>query len=342
MELLSFRKPYELLPPVLEKQMLTHVFAYKHGTFLSDIGLDDIDAVLAQDGTFVWIGLHEPSASFLRKIQGKFDLHALALEDAHLAHQRPKVEVYGQSLFVVLHTIALVKGDLHVGELHLFVGQRFVISICHGTILNTAQVRQRCEEVPQQLVYSPGVLLYAIIDVTVDPYEPVLHHCADAIEDVETQLFQQLLDRQDLQQLYTLRHRVQTLRSATLPLLEICATFMRSQYSDLIPPDMRLYFRDTHDHLSQIVRITDSLRETLFAAMQMHLSLVAVQQNDIVKRLAAWGAIAFTPTIVFSLYGMNFQHMPELHWHYGYAFTLGATTLVCVWLYRRFKKNSWL
>jgi magnesium transporter len=150
------------------------------------------------------------------------------------------------------------------------------------------------------------------------------------------------LDRQDLQQLYTLRHRVQTLRSATLPLLEICATFMRSQYSDLILPDMRLYFRDTHDHLSQIVRITDSLRETLFAAMQMHLSLVAVQQNDIVKRLASWGAIAFTPTIVFSLYGMNFQHMPELHWHYGYAFTLGATTLVCVWLYRRFKKNAWL
>jgi len=117
---------------------------------------------------------------------------------------------------------------------------------------------------------------------------------------------------------------------------------MRSRYGDLLPPDMHPYFRDIHDHLSQIVRITDNLRETLFAAMQTHLAFVAAQQNDIVKRLAAWGAIAFTPTIVFSLYGMNFQHMPELQWSYGYPFTLGVTAMVCVWLYRKFKKNSWL
>jgi magnesium transporter len=342
MELLSFRKPYELLPPVPEAQMLMHGFAYKHGLFVSDIGVEDIDSALAQDGTFVWVALREPSESFLKKIQGKFNLHALALEDAHLAHQRPKVEVYGQSLFVVLHTLELVRGDLHVGELHLFVGQRFMLSICHGTTLNAAHVQQRCAEVPQQLVSSPGVLLYAIMDVIVDRYEPVLHYYADAIEALETRLFHQSLERQDLQQLYTFRHQVQTLRAATLPCLEICATCMRLRYSDLIPPDMRLYFRDVHDHLSQIVRITDSLRETLLAAMQMQLSLVAVQQNEIAKRLAAWGAIAFTPTIVFSLYGMNFQHMPELQWQYGYAFALGAPATICVWLYHKFKKNSWL
>ena len=342
MQLLSFRKPYEMLPPVPEAQMLTHGFAYQHGTFLRDIGLDDIDPVLEQDGTFVWVGLREPSASFLKKIQGKFALHALAVEDAHLAHQRPKVEVYGQSLFVVLHTIELVGSDLHVGELHLFLGRRFVLSICHGTILNAAQVRQRCEEVPQQLAHGPSVLLYAIMDMIVDLYQPIVHRCADAIEEVETRLFHQLLDRQDLQQLYTLRHQVQTLRSTTLPLLEVCATCMRSHYSDLIPPDMSPYFRDIHDHLSQIVRITEGLRETLLAAMQMHLALVTARQNEIVKRLAAWGAIAFTPTIVFSLYGMNFQHMPELQWQYGYPLTLGVTALVCVWLHRRFKKNSWL
>jgi len=241
-----------------------------------------------------------------------------------------------------LHTIELVGSDLHVGELHLFLGQRFVLSICHGTPLNAAQVRQRCEELPQPLAHGPSVLLYAIMDMIVDLYQPIVHHCADAIEEIETRLFQQLLARQDLQQLYTLRHQVQTLRSTTLPLRDVCATCMRSRYGDLIPPDMHPYFRDIHDHLSQIVRITDNLRETLFAAMQTHLALVAAQQNDIVKRLAAWGAIAFTPTIVFSLYGMNFQHMPELQWSYGYPFTLGVTAMVCVWLYRKFKKNSWL
>jgi magnesium transporter len=342
MQLLSFRKPYEMLPPVPEAQMFTHGFAYQHGTFVRDIGLEDIDHVLAQDGTFVWVGLREPSASFLKKIQGKFDLHALALEDAYLAHQRPKAEVYGQSLFVVLHTLKLVGGDLQVGELHLFVGQRFVLSICHGTILNVAQVRQRCEEGPQPLTHGPSVLLYGIMDMIVDLYQPMVHRCADAIEEVETRLFHQLLDRQDLQQLYTLRHQVQTLRSTILPLLEVCATCMRSHYSNLIPPDMNPYFRDIHDHLSQIVRTTESLRDTLLAAMQMHLALVAAQQNDIVKRLAAWGAIAFMPTIVFSLYGMNFQRMPELQWSYGYPLTLGVTAMICVWLYRRFKKNSWL
>ena len=217
-----------------------------------------------------------------------------------------------------------------------------MLSICHGATLNAAQVRQRCEEGPQPLAYGPSVLLYSIMDMIVDLYQPIAHRCADALEEMETRLFRQSLDRQDLQQLYTLRHQGQTLRSTTLPLLEICATCMHARYSDLISPDMSPYFRDIHDHLSQIVRITDSLRETLLVAMQTHLALVAAQQNDIVKRLAAWGAIAFTPTIVFSLYGMNFQHMPELQWSYGYPCTLGVTALVCVWLYHRFKKNAWL
>src|SRR5215470_10735666 len=336
MQLLSFRKPYEMLPPVPEEQMLTHGFAYKHGTFVRDIGCDDIDSVLQQDSTFVWVGLREPSASFLKKIQGKFDLHPLALEDAYLAHQHPKAEVYGQSLFIVLHTIELVRGSFQVGELHLFVGRRFVLSICHGTTLNAVQVRQRCEEGLQPLAHGPSMFLYAIMDMIVDLYQPIVHHCADTIEEIETRLFHQLLDRQDLQHLYTLRHQVQILRSTTLPLLDVCATSMRARYSDLISPDMSPYFRDIHDHLSQIVRITDGLRETLLAAMQTHLALVAAQQNDIVKRLAAWGAIAFTPTIVFSLYGMNFQHMPELHWYYGYPCTLGGTAMICVWLYRKF------
>src|SRR5215831_4047060 len=143
----------------------------------------------------------------------------------------------GCDTLVVLHTIELVGSDLHVGELHLFLGQRFVLSICHGTTLNAAQVQQRCAELPQPLAHGPSVLLYAIMDMIVDWYQPIVHHCADAIEEVETRLFQQPLARQDLQQLYTLRHQVQTLRSTTLPLRDVCATCMRARYSNFIPPD---------------------------------------------------------------------------------------------------------
>jgi magnesium transporter len=166
MQLLSFRKPYEMLPPVPGAD--AHAWLrLSAGTFWRDIGVDEIDPVLAQDGTFVWVGLREPSASFLKKIQDKFALHALAVEDAHLAHQLPKVEVYGQSLFVVLHTIALVGSDLHVGELHLVVGRRFVFYLSRHHP-RCGAVRQRCEEGPQPLAHGPGVLLYAIMDMIID------------------------------------------------------------------------------------------------------------------------------------------------------------------------------
>ena len=344
MQLLSFRKPYEMLPPVPEKQMLTHGFAYQHGTFLKDIDLDDIGPTLEQEDTFVWVGLREPSAPFLKRIQEKFDLHELALEDAHLAHQRPKIEAYGQSLFVVLHTIEPSRGDLHIGELHLFLGRRFLLSICHFTTIDTAQVRQRYEAVSQQqLARGPSFPLHVIMDMIVDRYQPVVYDWVDDVENLETQLFHKTLDRKGLEHLYTLRRKVQVMRSTVLPLLDICDALMRSHdHSDLISQDMSLYFRNIHDHLSQIVRLGERLRETLLVAMQMNLSLVAAHQNEIVKSLAAWGSIVFVPTIVFSLYGMNFQHMPELQWRYGYPSTIVATVLVCVWLYRRFKKKDWL
>jgi magnesium transporter len=343
MQLVSFRKPYEMLPPVPEKHMLTHGFAYQHGAFLRDIGIDDIDVTLAQEDTFVWVGLREPSANFLKQIQGKFELHELAVKDAQLAHQRPKVEMYGQSLFVVLHTIELVQDNLHMGELHLFLGRRFLLSICHRTIIDAMQVRQRCEAVPQQLADGPSCLLHVIMDIIVDLYQPVVYDWVDAIEELETQLFHKTLDRKDLEQLYTLRRKVQVMYSTALPLLDVCDTLIRSHYhSDLISHNMNIYFRNTRGHLSQIIRITENLRETLLAAMQMNLSLVTAHQNEVVKSLAAWGAIVFVPTIVFSLYGMNFRYMPELQWQYGYPFSIVATALVCVWLYRRFKKNDWL
>lgn len=181
------------------------------------------------------------------------------------------------------------------------------------------------------------------MEVIVEHYQRVVYDWDDAVEQLETQLFHTTLERKDLEQLYTLRHKVQVMRSTVLPLLDVCDTLMRAHYqSGLISQDMSIYFRNTHDHLSQIVRITENLRDTLLAAMQMNLSLVAANQNEVVKSLAAWGAIVFVPTIVFSLYGMNFQHMPELQSQYGYPFTIVATVLVCVGLYRRFKKNGWL
>jgi magnesium transporter len=344
MRLRSFTKPYEMLPPVPEKEMLTHGFAYQRGAFLKDIALDEIGSTLAQEDTFVWVVLREPSAPFLKQIQKTFDLHELALEDAYLAHQRPKIESYGQSLFVVLHTIESIQGDLHMGEVHLFLGRRFLLSICHFTTIDTAQVRQRYEAVSQQqLARSPCLLLHIIMDIIVEHYQPVLYDWVDAVENLETQLFHNTLERRELEQLYTLRQKVQVMSSTVLPLLDVCDALMLSDYRrDLISQDMSLYFRNTHDHLSQIVRVTERLRESLLAAMQMNLSLVAAHQNEIVKSLAAWGGIVFVPTIVFSLYGMNFQYMPELQWRYGYPFSIVGSLLICAWLYRRFKKKDWL
>jgi magnesium transporter len=321
--------------------MVVNCVAYRNGERIGDISIEQIGEVLRQDDTFVWLGLHEPDATLLRKIQAEFGLHELAVEDARAAHQRPKLEEYGDSLFVVLHTALWWDDSLHLGETHAFLGRRFLVTVRHGPSLSYARVRERCEAAPARLAKGPGYALYALMDFVVDNYAPIVEHFGHRLEVLESEIFTDSFSREAIEKLYDLKRELLQLRGAAAPLLDVCNELMRFPY-DIVPKDARVYFRDIHDHVKRIVESLDGMREMVTAAMQVHLSLASVGQNEVVKRLAGWGAILAIPTMVFSLYGMNFQHMPELRWSAGYPLVIAGVTLGCAWLYRRLRRVGWL
>ena len=321
--------------------MVVNCVAYRHGERIGDIAVDQISEVLAQDGTFVWVGLHEADASLLRQIQSEFGLHELAVEDALSAHQRPKLEEYGDSLFVVLQTAQWWDDSMHLGETHVFVGKRFLVSVRHGPSMSYAAVRERCEAHPSRLAVGPGYALYAVMDFIVDNYAPIVEHFSARLDGLESAIFAQSFDRKAIEQLYELKRELQLLRGAAAPVLDICTELMRL-HSDIVPKETREYFRDIRDHARRVVEAADAMREMLTAAMQVHLALASVAQNEVVKRLAGWGAILAIPTMVFSLYGMNFQYMPELDWRLGYPLVLAGVVAGCAWLYRRLRRVGWL
>jgi magnesium transporter len=315
--------------------------AYEDGGRLGDISLEAISDVLQEPDTFVWVGLHEPDEPLLSKIQEEFALHELAVEDAHRAHQRPKLEAYPHSLFVVLHTAWLQGDSVQVGETHLFVGKRFLVSVRHGPSSSYAAVRERAESMPSRLAKGPGFALYAIMDFVVDNYMPLLDHFKDCFEQLETDIFHGRVEREAVGRLYDLRARLLTLRRAVAPLRDVCGQLMHF-HEELIPADMHPWFRDVNDHVTRALEEIDGMLEMLAAAMQLNLALITVRQNDAVKRLAGWGAVLAIPTVVFSMYGMNFQHMPELDWLIGYPLALGLTGLGCGSLYWRLRRSGWL
>jgi magnesium transporter len=322
------------------RDMVVNCAAYAGGRRLRDIRIDEIGDALKEEGSFVWIGLLEPDEKLMKQVQHEFKLHDLAVEDAHRAHQRPKVEAYGDCLFVALHTAQLIGGDVHFGETHLFVGPRYVVSVRHGASASYAAVRQRCESAPDLLARGPGFVVYAIMDFVVDNYMPIVDALEDELETVEDQIFKASYRRKTTERLYQLKRRVTALRRAVFPLLEVSTQVARS--GSLIPEDTQPYFRDVHDHVLRINDATENMREMLTTALHVNLSLVSVGQNEVMKRLAGWGAILAVPTMVASYYGMNFEFMPELHWQYGYPLAVGITAVVCLLLYRRLKRADWL
>ena len=321
--------------------MVVNCVAYKNGERLGDISVEQISDVLEQEGTFVWVGLHEANAELLLRIQAEFALHELAVEDARSAHQRPKLEEYGDSLFVVLQTAQWWEDGMHLGETHLFVGKRFLVSVRHGPSLTYAGVRERCEAHPQRLAMGPGYALYAVMDFVVDNYAPVVERFSERLEGLEGAIFAEQFDRKTIEQLYKLKRDLQLLRGAAAPVVDICTELMR-MHPDIAPKETREYFRDIRDHSRRVVEATDAMREMLTAAMQVHLALASVAQNEVVKRLAGWGAILAIPTMVFSLYGMNFRHMPELGWRWGYPLVMAGVLAGCLLLYRRLRRAGWL
>jgi magnesium transporter len=314
---------------------------YRNGRKLKDISIAEISDVLAEPDTFVWVGLLEPEASCLKQIQEEFNLHELAIEDASNAHQRPKLEEYGETLFVVLHTARLENETIQSGETHVFLGPRFIVTVRHGPSMGYAAVRERAERMPDRLAKGPGYVLYLIIDFVVDHYQPCVGSLQAKFRNLEQQLFQPNPQADQLQQFYTLKNEILKLQEAAEPLTAICQGLVRF-HSEIIPKENRVYYRDILDHIARVTQATDRMQEMINAAMQVGLAQVTIRQNEVVKKLAGWGAILAVPTMVFSLYGMNFEHMPELQWKWSYPLILCGIGVGCFLLHRRLRRAGWL
>jgi magnesium transporter len=326
---------------MINTNMIVNCTAYKGGKKLRDISIEEISDVLEQDDTFVWVGLLEPSVALMEQIKEEFNLHELAVEDAYAAHQRPKIEEYGDTLFVVLRTVQTVDDTVQFGETHVFVGARFVVSVRHGASRSYAKVREHCETLPERLRRGPSYVLYSIMDFVVDNYGPIMDDLEAQFDRYEADLFERDSERAHLQELYQLKRQLIKIRSAAVPLLDVCTQLLRF-HEHIITKEGKVYYRDIYDHVVRLVETGDRLRDMVAAAMQIDLAQVTIRQNEVVKRLAGWGGILAIPTMLFSLYGMNFKYMPELDWHWGYPVVLAGIASSCSWLYFRLRKVGWL
>ncbi len=317
--------------------------AYADGRRVADLPLSDVSEALGCDDRFVWIGLFEPHEDVLRLVQHEFGLHDLAIEDALTAHQRPKLEQYDGSLFVVLRTAQLstADGHLELGETHVFVGARYVISVRHGSLKSHVGLRARCEATPHFLSTGPGFVLYALMDFVVDQYLPIVEALEERLEALEEEIFGSTFDRDTTARIYQLKRDLLVLKRAVSPLVDVCNRLMRFDIS-LIPEDTRPYFRDVYDHVVRVNEMIDNLRELLTTALEANLSLISVSQSEHTKRLAAWAAIIAVPTMIAGVYGMNFDKMPELHWAWGYPVVMTVMVGACLSLFVGFKRSGWL
>jgi magnesium transporter len=332
-----------LIPPSTQDSEpgLVAATVYVDGQRLRDIPLEEAGAWSRKAGHVVWIGLYEPSTALLHRLQAQLNLHDLAIEDASKAHQHPKIERYGDALFVVARTAQVIDDKIVFGETHIFVGKGYVVSVRHGPSTSYATVRQRVESCPTSLARGEDYILYSILDFIVDNYAPVVETVQNEVEALEDGLLSKALPESAINRLYTLRRELLKLRRAVAPLVDVCN---RLEHADevLIEPQMQPFFRDVGDHIRRVQEDIDALREVLAFAFEASLMAGQAQQNAITRKLAAWAAILAVPTAVAGIYGMNFQNMPELQWKYGYYLVIGVIAALCSWLYFRFKHFGWL
>ena len=316
--------------------------AYDTAGTRHDISLDAISDVLAvDDGSFVWVGLYEPEEALLDKLQEEFGLHDLAIEDAQHAHQRPKIEAFGSTFFIAVHTAQHVDDHVRFGETHVFVGPRFLVTVRHGASLSYAPVRQRLERDPEMLANGPSVGLHAVLDYIVDNYQPIVSEFDEELDALEKDVFAEAYSRDTIKRLYQLRKELTQMRMAVTPMQDILSQLIRTTTLG-IPNVVKPYFRDVHDHVARVCDTIDTQREMVAAAMNVYLSLVTVAQGEVVKKLAGWAGLLAAPTLIASWYGMNFEFMPELHGRYSYVVLIGAVALASLLLYRYLRKVRWL
>jgi len=321
--------------------MIVNCVAYRtDGTRLRDIGIDDISELLKEPDTFVWVGLHEPDSSLLLKLQEEFCLHDLAVEDARLAHQRTKVETYGDSLFVVVQTAQLISGHIAFGETHIFLGKRYLVTIRHGASLSYAPARQGCEKTPELLALGPSYGLYGVLDYIVDNLLPIVREFREELQALEKDIFSGTLNRDTVRRLYDMQRDLMTLRLAVAPMQDVVNQLVRL-HPELIPDELRAYFRDVYDHVFRVNESISAMREMLNAAINVNLALVTFGQNEVMKKLAGWAAMLAAPTLITSWYGMNFTHMPELGKPWAYPVVIGIVVCLVGTIYLALKRAKW-
>ncbi|MES2297633.1 MAG: magnesium/cobalt transporter CorA [Pseudomonadota bacterium] len=321
--------------------MLINCVAYQEGRKLSDIPVEAISDYVARPECFVWVALRDAEPQELRQMQEEFSLHELAVEDAQRGQQRPKIEEYGDCLFGVAKTVELVGDQLSIGELDIFAGPNYVLSTRSNCSQGFLGVRARAEREPHLLRQGPAFVLYALLDAVVDRYFPVVDMLEAELETIEERIFSQGAERDNIERLYALKRKVMQLRHAVVPLLEAVGKL----HGGRVPAscvDTQDYFRDVHDHLHRIITTIDTIRDTISTAIQVNLSMVAIGESEVNKRLAAGAAIFAVVTAFAGIWGMNFEHMPELKWQYGYACALAVMAGVGGYLYWRFKRAGWL
>jgi magnesium transporter len=324
-----------------EEVVMLNCAVYEDGKKLADIPKEEIQAHLGKPGRFVWVALREPTPQELEEMRVVFGLHELAVEDALHGNQRPKVEEYGECLFVVMHTVELEGDDLLIGEIDVFVGRDYVVSVRQRAKQGFANVRQRCEREPELLVQGPGYVLYALTDAVVDRYFPVIDALEEELEKIEERIFEGEPTPENVKALYALKRKLMVLRHATGPLHEAAGKLYGGRVPEIVAGTQE-YFRDVYDHLFRINQSIDSLREMLTTAISVNLSLVTVHESETVKRLASYAALVAVPTMIAGIYGMNFEFMPELHWRLGYPVALAAMVVTDGYLFYRFRKAGWL
>ena len=321
--------------------MLINCVAYEGGKKLADIQPSEIGNYVTRPECFVWVALFEPSIEELDTMQAEFNLHELAVEDARHGHQRPKIEEYSDLLFAVLQIVEVVGEELSVGEVDVFVGRNYILSVRSRTQLGFLGVRARCEREPELLQHGAGYVLYAITDAVVDRYFPVLDALEVELEQIETRIFAGQNNRAIIESLYGLKQKLMTLKHATSPLLEAIGKL----YGGRVPYQcsrLQEYFRDIYDHLVRLNQSIESLREMVTTAISVNLSLLTIQENEVTKRLAACAALVAVPTLIAGVYGMNFKNIPELEWAFGYPLAVGMMVTIDLYLFYRFRKSKWL
>ena len=321
--------------------MLVNCVAYQDGKKLGDIPKEEIGKYVKRPDCFVWVALFEPSPAELQEMRTEFNLHELAVEDASHGHQRPKIEEYGDSLFVVLQAVEMKGEELQVGEMEIFVGPNYILSVRMRSERGFQNVRARCEREPQLLKHGSAFVLYALMDAVVDRYFPVLDALESKLEQIEEQIFKRNTARSNIQALYDLKQKLMTLKHAVDPLMEATGKLTGGRIPSLCM-GMREYFRDVFDHLQRIHGSIEGIRDMQTTAIQVNLGMINLNETEVTKKLAGWAAIIAIPTLIAGIYGMNFKNMPEYDLPYAYPICIAVMLALDALLYLWFRKIKWL